>query len=90
MKLGAYKAGLWTNENTKDKYIATSGQGYDYTEGEGRFSVKYGDDEDEEEKEFTNFLEAVEFYESIDGVAALWDFMDLLELKEINPNYKEA
>jgi hypothetical protein len=81
MKLGAYKAG----DEATDKYIATTGPGYDYSDYEGRFEVKsdgYG------VKEFTNSLEAIKFYESIDAEAALWDFIELLEMKERNPRYR--
>lgn len=46
------------------------GQGYDYSEEDGKFKVKY---DDIHEKEFSKLSEARMFYESLNVVKAIWD-----------------
>jgi hypothetical protein len=85
--MNQFKPGISTGKNTKDKYIETSGEGYGYGNYNGKYRVKYGN---REVKEFNNSLDAIVFFESQDGECALWENMDLLSLKELNPNYKGA
>jgi hypothetical protein len=73
-----------TITNTTDKYLSYGGHGYNYNDYKGRFSVKFGKDE---RREFSSSLAAIDFFESLDEECALWDNMDLLEAKTVNPRY---
>lgn len=58
------------------KLVKVAGEGYDYSEKEGRFEVRYGDIE----KEFTKLSEAIDFYEVLVEESALWDMTWSAEL----------